>query len=78
MTSAGTGTPNPSEQPKFTTDFRGVLVAQSYVFSVLFCKSLFVLFLLTIVLSILLRCITSGYACGLFKLVLAYYSVCEE
>ena len=48
--------------------FNGVRV--SLVFCVVFCISLFVLFLLAIVLSVLIRFTDSDYTFGIFKLVL--------
>jgi len=51
--------------------FSGVRVARSLVFCVVFCKSLFILFLLAIVLSVLITRITdSGYPFCIFKLFL--------
>jgi len=50
--------------------FSEVLVAQSLVFFVVFCRSLFVLLLLTIVLSALLQFTASDYFFGIFKLFL--------
>ena len=46
-----------------------VLVARSFVFCVVFCRSLFVLFLMAIVLSVL-RFMDSDYPFGIFKLFL--------
>ena len=46
-----------------------VLVARSFVFCVVFCRSLFVLFLLAIVLSVL-RIMDYDYPFGIFKLFL--------
>ena len=46
-------TVNRSEAPEFIPGFSGVRVAQSLVFCVMYCRSLFVLFLLAIVLSVL-------------------------
>jgi hypothetical protein len=40
----GAGTAYPSGAPEFTTCFSGVRVARSLAFSVVFCRSLFVLF----------------------------------
>ena len=48
--------------------FSGVHVARSLVFNAMFCRSLFVLFLLAIVLSVLLRFTISDYPFGIFKL----------
>ena len=42
-------------------------VALSLVFCVMFCRSLFVLFLLAIVLSVLIRFTASDYPFGIFK-----------
>jgi len=47
----------------------GVRIARSLVFCLLFCH--FVLFLLTIALSVLLRSTASDYLLGIFKLFLA-------
>ena len=51
----GAGTVHPSGAPEFTLVFSGVHVDRSLVFCVMFCRSLFVLFLSAIVLSVLLR-----------------------
>jgi hypothetical protein len=48
--------------------FIGVGVVRSLVFYVMFCSSLFVLFRLTIVLSVLLPFTASDYNFGFFKL----------
>jgi hypothetical protein len=51
--------------------FSGVRVARSLTFCIMFCRSLiplFVLFLLAIVLSVLLRLAPSDYPFGIFKL----------
>jgi hypothetical protein len=48
--------------------FRGVRVAQSLVFYVVLCRSLFVLFLLAIVLSVLLQLMASNYIFGILDL----------
>jgi hypothetical protein len=54
--------------------FCGVHVAKSWVFSVVFCRSLFViLFLLAIVSSVLLRLMASDYSFGVFKLFFLVY-----
>jgi hypothetical protein len=47
--------------------YSGVRIARSFVFFVVFCRSLLVLFLLTIVFSIL-RCKASDYPFDIFKL----------
>ena len=57
------GTASHSGAPEFTPVFDGVRVARSLVLCVMFCRSLFVLFLLAIVLSVILRLA----ACGIFK-----------
>ena len=49
--------------------FCGIRVAQSVVFGVVFCKSLFVFFLLDIVLSVRLRYTDSDYPFDIFKLL---------
>jgi len=54
----------------FTAGFSGVRVAGSLVFSVMFCISLFVLFLLVFVLSVILGFTASDYPFGIFKLFL--------
>jgi hypothetical protein len=48
--------------------FNGVRVAQSLVFSEVFCKSLFVLFLLAILLFVLLPFRASDYPFCIFQL----------
>jgi len=55
----------PSGAPQFTPSFSGVRVTRSLVSCVLFCRSLFVLFYLAIVLS------NSDYPFGIFKLFLS-------
>jgi len=45
-------------------------VSRSLVLYVVFCRSLFVLFLFAIVLSVLLRFMDSDYPFGIFKLFL--------
>ena len=51
-------------------DCSGVRVARSLVFCVVFFRSLFVFFVLSIVLSVLLRFTASSYAFGIFRLFL--------
>ena len=51
---SGAGTANPSGAPEFISGFREVHVARSLVFYVMFCRSVLVLFLLAIVLSVIL------------------------
>jgi len=53
MTGAIGGAGNVYLYPEFNPGFHWVPVAQSLVFCVVFCRSLFVLFLLTIVLYVL-------------------------
>ena len=55
--------------------FSGVCVARSLVFCVVFCRSLFVLFLLAISLSVLLRFMASDYPLGIFKVFCPTYFV---
>ena len=50
--------------------FSGIRVTRSLVLSVMFCRSLFVLFLLAIVLSVFLLFTDSDYPFGIFKLFL--------
>ena len=50
-----------SGAPLFTLSFSGVRVARSLAFYVVFCRSLFVLFIFAIVLSGLLRFTDSDY-----------------
>jgi len=59
---------------EFTPGFSGVYVSRSLVFCVVFCRSLFVLFLLPIVLSVLLQFSASDYPFGIFKSFLATVS----
>ena len=54
------GPANPSGVHEFTPAFSGVHDAQPLIFSLVFCRSLFVFFLLAIVLSVL-RCTASDY-----------------
>ena len=67
MTSVGE-TAYPTREFAFTPDFSEVSVARSLVLCVVFCRSLFVLFLLLTVLSVLLQLTASGYPFGIFKL----------
>jgi hypothetical protein len=68
------GTAYPSGAPEFTPVFSGVRVTRSLVLYVCFvdrCLSFkFLLFLLAIVLSVLLRYTDSDYPFGIFKLYL--------
>ena len=54
--------------------FSRVHISQSLVFCVVFCRSLFVLFLLGIVLSVLLQITASDYPFGIFELF-SWYKV---
>jgi hypothetical protein len=54
----------------------GVCVARSFVFCVVVCRSMFVRFLLSIVLSFLLRFTSSDYFLGIFKLFMFSFCVC--
>ena len=49
----GAGTANPSRAPEFSPDFNVICVAQPLYFFAMFCRSLFVLFLYAIMLSVL-------------------------
>jgi hypothetical protein len=67
------------ENLSFTPVLSGDLVARSLFLGVIFCSTLlcpFVLFLLAIVLSVLLRFTASDYTFGIFKLFLRILSVC--
>jgi hypothetical protein len=71
----GAGTAYPSGAPEFTPGFTGVRVTRSLVLYVCFvdrCLS-FILFLLAIVLSVLLRYTDSDCPFGIFKLFLRIY-----
>ena len=50
-------------------------VARSLVVCVMFCRTLFILFLLAIVLSVFLRFMASDYIFGIFKLLAIVLSV---
>ena len=70
---SGVGTAYPSGAPEFPPVFSGVRVTPSLVLYVCFvdrCLS-FVLFLLDIALSVLLRYTDSGCPFGIFKLLFA-------
>ena len=62
----GAETANPSGAHEFTSSFSGVRVARSLVLYVVFCISLYVFFLLAIVLSVLLRVSDFDYPFGIF------------
>ena len=79
-TASGTGTACPSGAHQFTFVFSGVYVAQSLVFCVVFCRSLFDILSfshLVIVLSVLLRFMDSDYPFGIFKLFPSLYVLCK-
>ena len=61
-----TGTAEPSGAHELTLVISGVRIAQSLVFCVVFCRSLFVLFRLAIVLHVL-RFTTSDNPVGIFR-----------
>jgi len=61
------GTAYLSRSPQFIPFFSGVCVAGSLVFYVVFCRSLFVFFLLVIVLSVLLQITVFDYPIWYFK-----------
>ena len=63
-------TSNPSKAPELIPVINGVRVFHFLDFCVVFCRSLFVLFRLTIALSALLRFTDSDYPFGIFKLFL--------
>jgi len=65
------GTAYPSGAPEFTPGFKGGSCYSIFSFMCMFCRSLFVLFLLAIVLSVLLRYADSDYPFGIFKLFLS-------
>ena len=65
-TTYGAETAYPSGAHEFTPDFSGVRVARSLVLYVVFCISLYVFFLLAIVLSVLLRVSDFDYPFGIF------------
>ena len=71
----GTGNAYSSIAHEFIHGFSGMRVTRSLVFSVVFCRSLFILFLMDIVLSILLRFTDSDYPFNSFKLFLYNYSL---
>ena len=59
---------NLSEPPSSPSVFNGVRVAQILIFCVVFCRSLFAPFRLSIVSSVLLRVTASDYPFDIFKL----------
>jgi len=69
---SGAGTAYPSGAPEFTPFFSAVRVTRSLVLFLMFCRSLFVLFLLAIVLSVLWYT-DSDYPFGVFKIFFDIY-----
>jgi len=69
MSASGVGAAHPSGAPEFTLVFSGVRDARFLYFCVMFYRSLFVLFHLVIVLSVL-RFTDSDYPFDIFKLFL--------
>ena len=73
---AGTVSPfTPSGTTESTPGFNRARVARSFVFCVMFCRSLFalfVLFILAIMLSVLPRFTDSDYLFGIYKLFFIY------
>ena len=67
---SGAGPAYPSGAPEFATVFSWGSCCSIFSFICMFCRSLFVLFLLAIVLSVLLRYTDSDYSFGIFKLFL--------
>jgi hypothetical protein len=70
---SGAETAYPSRSPEFTPTFlwglgTRVRVTRSLVLMRMFCRSLFVLLILAIVLSVLLRFTDPDYPFGIFKL----------
>ena len=70
--SSGAGTAYPSEALEFTPVFSEVRATRSLVLCVMLCRSLFVLFLFAIVLSVLLLFMGSDYPFGIFSLFLVH------
>ena len=72
---SGAGTAYPSGAPEFTPGFKWGSCYAIFSFLCMFCSSLFVLFLLTIVLSVLLRYTDSDCPCCIFKLFLYPFKI---
>ena len=64
---SGAGTANPFGTHELTPGFQWVRVTRSLIYMCMFCRSLFVLFLLGFVLSVLLRFTDADYPFGIFK-----------
>jgi hypothetical protein len=70
---SGPGNDYPSRAPEFTPDLYWVRVARSFVFCVVFCKSLFVQLSFCLWPLSVLRFTSSNYPFGIFKLFLFMY-----
>ena len=66
IVTSGAGTAYPSGAPEFTSGFQWGLCYSIFSFMCMFCRSLFVLFLLATVLSVLLRFRDSDQSFGIF------------
>ena len=75
LLSNGAGTSYPSGALEFTTGFYWGSCYSIFSFMCMFCRSLFVLFLLATVLSVLLRYTDSDCPFGIFKLFLCLTKV---
>jgi hypothetical protein len=69
----GAWTADPSGTHEFTPSLSGFRVARFLVFNVMLCRSLFVLFRLVIVLSVLLRFTTSDWITVLVSSNISYH-----
>ena len=72
---SGAGTANLSGNLRSSPHFSGIRVARSLFVRVMFCRLLFfpfVIFRLTIVLSVLFRFTDSDYSFGIFKIFIAF------
>ena len=74
----GAGTAYPSPTHEFTPDLSRVRDAGSLNLCVVLCRSLFVLFLLAIVLFVLLCIKDSDYPFGIFKLLIALCTAAKK
>jgi len=72
---SGAGTAYPSGAPEFTASFSGVGVARSLVYCVVLCRSLFVLFILTIV-SVFLPILITPSSTSYLRFSLKFTTVC--
>ena len=73
----GAGTAYPSGTLEFTPGFQWDSCYSIFSFICMFSRSMFVLFLFAIVLSVLLRFTNSDYPFGIFKLFLINYIIQE-